>query len=141
MRPLDSLETERAMQLIADFVDQGQLTREQAQPVVQALFRYGMSDEAGLAFDENCSRLAASVVIVEVASGKEIVPSHYCPQCGRVYTQCDCQDDVPFALDSEPALEDPEDNYLPFDEEPSDLGWDPYAGQYLDDDPIDPYED
>lgn len=26
------------------------------------------------------------------------------------------------------------------DEDPSDLGFDPYAGTYLDDDPVDPYE-
>jgi hypothetical protein len=123
MRPLDSLETERAMQLIADFVEAGQITREQAQPVIQALFRYGMRDEAAVLFDESCSRLAASLVVVEVVEASSL------------------PDDVPFAFDSEQALEDSEEPYLPFDEEPSDLGWDPYAGQYLDDDPIDPYED
>jgi hypothetical protein len=36
----------------------------------------------------------------------------------------DCRD---FDFDFEPA-------------EPSELGWDPYAGQYMDDDPIDPWE-
>jgi len=34
-------------------------------------------------------------------------------------------------------MEDYEEDY---DSDPSDLGFDPYAGDYMDDDPVDPFD-
>jgi polyhydroxyalkanoate synthesis regulator phasin len=71
MRRLDTLECERAMEELRLLVDEGQLTREQAQPAVQALFRRGMSDEAAKLFDESCLRLAQTIVVVHEPEGDE----------------------------------------------------------------------
>lgn len=106
MRRLDSLECERAMEEIRLLVDEGQLSIEQAQPVVAALFRRGMGDEAGELFDEHCRQICQrTVIVVEVTEAAEL----------------------------------PDFDYE--EDEPSELGFDPYAGQYLDDESIDPYED
>lgn len=73
MRRLDSLELERAMEEIRLLVKDGQLTHTQADPVIVALFKRGMTEEADDLFIESCQRICrTTTIIVEVVEAASL---------------------------------------------------------------------